>query len=423
MNKDLYRSRLVDKRLDFYLSTFGAVCVEGPKWCGKTWTCSMHAKSSFFVGSPADNFANRQLARLDVNQVLLGETPHLIDEWQEVPAIWDAVRYSVDEGGACGRYLLTGSATPQRKGVLHSGTGRIARVAMHPMSLQESGHSACVVSLKDICAGKDVGVHSVKSPELEELIELVMRGGWPGSLGKSPHQALAIPRQYVENVIDIDMAKLDDVERDPVKIRKCLRSLARNESTTASTNTIRNDIAEFDDSSLSINTVTDYIGAFNRLFLLRDTPPFSTFLRSPVRIKQMAKRRFCDPSLAAALLKATPRMLLRDLRTFGLLFESLVMRDLEIYAEAMEGTLYHYQDYDGDDFDAVIQTPDEGWSAFEIKLDPAQVDEAARTLVRIAFKFTHNPPRSLAVIVGKSGLAYRREEDGVYVVPITALGA
>ena len=423
MNKDLYRSRLVDKRLDFYLSTFGAVCVEGPKWCGKTWTCSMHAKSSFFVGSPADNFANRQLARLDVNQVLLGETPHLIDEWQEVPAIWDAVRYSVDEGGSCGRYLLTGSATPQRKGVLHSGTGRIARVAMHPMSLQESGHSACVVSLKDICAGKDVGVHSVKSPELEELIELVMRGGWPGSLGKSPHQALAIPRQYVENVIDIDMAKLDDVERDPVKIRKCLRSLARNESTTASTNTIRNDIAEFDDSSLSINTVTDYIGAFNRLFLLRDTPPFSTFLRSPVRIKQMAKRRFCDPSLAAALLKATPRMLLRDLRTFGLLFESLVMRDLEIYAEAMEGTLYHYQDYDGDDFDAVIQTPDEGWSAFEIKLDPAQVDEAARTLVRIASKFTHNPPRSLAVIVGKSGLAYRREEDGVYVVPITALGA
>lgn len=423
MNKDLYRSRLVDKRLDFYLSTFGAVCVEGPKWCGKTWTCSMHAKSSFFVGSPADNFANRQLARLDVNQALAGETPHLIDEWQEVPAIWDAVRYSVDEGGSCGRYLLTGSATPQRKGVLHSGTGRIARVAMHPMSLQESGHSACAVSLKDICAGKDVGVHSVKSPELEELIELVMRGGWPGSLGKSPHQALAIPRQYVENVIDIDMAKLDDVERDPVKVGKCLRSLARNESTTASTNTIRNDIAEFDDSSLSINTVTDYIGAFNRLFLLRDTPPFSTFLRSPVRIKQMSKRRFCDPSLAAALLKATPKMLLRDLRTFGLLFESLVMRDLEIYAEAMEGTLYHYQDYDGDDFDAVIQTPDEGWCAFEIKLDPAQVDEAARTLVRIASKFTHNPPRSLAVIVGKSGLAYRREEDGVYVVPITALGA
>ena len=423
MDRKLYRDRLADKRLDFYLSTFGAVCVEGPKWCGKTWTSSMHAQSAFFVGSPKDNFANRQLARLDVNQALSGETPHLSDEWREVPAIWDAVRAAVDEGGSCGHFILTGSATPQRKGVLHSGTGRIARLAMHPMSLQENGSSACAVSLKNICSGAEIGVKSVKPPELEELVELVMRGGWPGSLGKTSRQALVIPRQYVENVIDIDMAKLDGIERDPVKIRKCLRSLARNESTTASTNTIRNDIAEFDDASLSINTVTDYIGAFNRLFLLRDTPPFSTFLRSPARVKQMSKRRFCDPSLAAALLQATPKMMLRDLRTFGLLFESLVMRDLEIYAEAMEGTLYHYQDYDGDDFDAVIQTPDDGWSAFEIKLDPEQVDEAARTLVRIASKFKNNPPRALAVIVGKSGLAYRREEDGVYVVPITALCA
>lgn len=423
MDRNRYLSRLVDKRLDLYLSTFGAVCVEGPKWCGKTWTCTMHAKSEFLVGNPRGNFANRQLARLDVNRALNGEAPHLIDEWQEVPAIWDAVRSAVDASGQSGQYLLTGSATPQRKGVLHSGTGRIARLAMHPMSLQECGRSTGVVSLKDVCEGKDIGVQTTPSPELEELIDMVMRGGWPGSIGMSAAQALLIPRDYIENVIDIDMARLDDVERDPVKVRKCLRSLARNESTTASTNTIRDDIAEFDDASLSINTVSDYIGAFNRLFLVRDTKPFSTFLRSPSRIKQMAKRRFCDPSLAAALLKATPKMLLRDLRTFGLLFESLVMRDLEIYAEAMEGELYHYQDYDGDDFDAVIQTPDDGWSAFEIKLDPAQVDEAASTLVRIASKFKHNPPKSLAVIVGKSGIAYRREEDGVYVLPITSLRA
>ena len=423
MDRNRYLARLVDKRLDLYLSTFGAVCVEGPKWCGKTWTCTMHSKSEFLVGSPQGNFANRQLARLDVNRALNGDAPHLIDEWQEVPAIWDAVRYSVDQMGESGRYILTGSATPQRKGILHSGIGRIARLSMHPMSLQECGRSACVVSLKDVCEGKDIGVQTVPSPELDDLIDLVMRGGWPGSVGKSAVQALLVPRDYIENVIDIDMAKLDDVERDPVKVRKCLRSLARNESTTASTNTIRDDIAEFDDASLSINTVADYIGAFNRIFLVRDTRPFSTFLRSPSRIKQMAKRRFCDPSIAAALLKATPKMLLRDLRTFGLLFESLVMRDLEIYAESMGGELYHYQDYDGDDFDAVIQTPDDGWSAFEIKLDPAQVDEAASSLVRIAAKFRHNPPKSLAVIVGKSGIAYRREEDGVYVLPITALKA
>ena len=423
MDRNRYRPRLVDSRLDFYLSTFGAVCVEGPKWCGKTWTCTMHSKSEFLVGSPAGNFANRQLAQLDVNRALEGSPPHLIDEWQDVPAIWDAVRYSVDESTESGRYVLTGSSTPRIKGVLHSGTGRIARLPMHPMSLQESGHSSCAVSLKDVCAGRDIEVQSCQSPSLDELVEFVLRGGWPGGLGKSLAQAVLIPRDYVRNVSEIDIQKLDGIDHDPVKVLKCLRSLARNESTTASTNTIRRDIAEFDDTSLSINTVSDYIGAFNRLFLIRDTRPFSTFARSPSRIKQQSKRRFCDPSLAAALMGLSSKMLMRDLRTFGLLFESLVLRDLEIYAESMEGELYHYQDYDGDDFDAVIQTPDDGWSAFEVKLDPGQVDEAAAALVRIAAKFKHNPPTSLAVIVGKSGLAYRRKEDGVYVLPITCLCA
>ena len=255
--KERYRPRLVDKRLDFYLSTFGAVCVEGPKWCGKTWTCTMHSKSRFLVGHPTGNFANRQLARLDVNQALRGESPHLIDEWQDVPAIWDAVRYSVDENVDCGRYILTGSATPKTRGVLHSGTGRIARLSMHPMSLQESGGSACVVSLKDVCSGKDIGVHSVPEPSLECLVEYVMRGGWPGGNGKSLAQALLIPRDYIRNVAEMDVQKLDDIDRDPVKVMKCLRSLARNESTTASTKTIREDIAEMDDTSLSINTVTE----------------------------------------------------------------------------------------------------------------------------------------------------------------------
>jgi len=381
----------------------------------------MQAKSVYMVGSPADNFSKRQLARMDVYQALKGDIPHLIDEWQEVPSIWDAVRAVVDEGTDCGRFLLTGSSTPQRKGIMHSGTGRIAHLSMHPMSLYECGMSSGLVSLKDICQGKIIDVQTVPSPDVEDLIEFVLRGGWPGAIGKSAALARLIPKQYVANVVDVDLSKFEDVERDPIKVLKCLRSLARNESTTASTNTIRNDIAEFDDTSMSINTVTDYIGVFNRIFLVRDTPPFSTFLRSPVRIKQMSKRRFCDPSLAAALLKATPSLLKRDLRTFGLLFESLVMRDLEIYAEAMEGELYHYQDYDGDEFDAVIQTPDDGWSAFEIKLDSTQVDEAAKNLVRIAAKFRHNPPKSLCVIVGKSGLAYRREEDGVYVIPIVML--
>ena len=420
MKIDEYRPRLIDKKLDFYLSTFGAVCVEGPKWCGKTWTSTVHAKSAFFVGDPADNFANRQLAQLEVNKALEGRTPHLVDEWQEVPAIWDAVRYSVDQKSESGRYILTGSSTPKIKGVLHSGTGRIASIPMHPMSLWESGESSGIVSLSDVCNGRDIGVQSMECPSVDRLVSLVVRGGWPGALGKSDAQAMAIPREYVENVIRIDVQKLDDIERDPVKVRKCLRSLARNESTTVSTATIRADIAEFDDVSMGINTVTDYLAAFKRLFLTHDTEPFSPFLRSPVRIKQQVKRRFCDPSIAAALLGASPAMLLRDLRTFGFLFESLAVRDLEIYAESIDARLYHYRDYDNDEFDAVLQFADGTWSAFEVKFNPADVDAAAADLVRIAAKFVHNPPRSLAVVVGKQGIAHQRK-DGVYVLPITAL--
>lgn len=420
MQNDNYRPRLIDQKLDFYLSTFGAVCVEGPKWCGKTWTSLFHAKSAFMVGDPADNFANRQLAFLEIGKTLEGEVPHLVDEWQEVPAIWDAVRYAVDQKPETGRFILTGSSTPQNKGVLHSGTGRIASLPMHPMSLWESGDSTGLVSLADVCAGRDIGVRNVGCPSIDRLASLVVRGGWPGSLGKSDAQAMAIPREYVENVVKIDIQKLDEIERDPVKVRKCLRSLARNESTTVSTATIRADIAEFDDMSMGINTVTAYLSAFKRLFLTHETEPFSPFLRSPVRIKQQSKRRFCDPSIAAALLGATPEMLMRDLRTFGFLFESLAVRDLEIYAESFDAKLFHYQDYDNDEFDAVLQFPDGSWSAFEVKYNPADVDEAADNLVRIAAKFTHNPPRSLAVVVGKQGIAHRRS-DGVYVLPLTAL--
>lgn len=420
MDKTKYRSRLIDAKVDFYLSTFGAVCIEGPKWCGKTWTSTMHSKSAFMLADPADNFANRELARMDVSKALDGESPHLIDEWQEVAAIWDAVRYSVDQSDEPGRYILTGSSTPPSKGVVHSGTGRIATLAMHPMSLFEKGESAGAVSISDVCAGRDIGVQTVKSPSLEDLVAFIVCGGWPGSIGKSSRQAAAIPREYVENVIRVDVQKLDGIERNQAKVRKCLRSLARNESTTVSLATIRNDIEEIDASSLSVNTVGGYLDAFRRIYLTNDIEPFSTFLRSPARIKQTPKRHFCDPSIAAALLGASEKMLLRDFRTFGFLFESLAIRDLQIYAETIGARLYHYQDYDGREIDAVVQFDDGAWSAFEIKLNPADVDEAAEGLIRIASLFRHNPPTSLSVVVGKYGIAHRRA-DGVYVLPITAL--
>ena len=420
MDKGKYRQRLIDPQVEFFLSTFGAVCIEGPKWWGKTWTSSMHAKSSFMLADPADNFANRELARMDVAKALVGEAPHLIDEWQVVPSIWDAVRYSVDQSGESGRYILTGSSTPLKKGVVHSGTGRIACLAMHPMSLFEKGESSGVVSVSDVCEGKDIGVQTTKSPSLEELVSFVVCGGWPGSLGKSPRQAAVIPREYVENVIRIDIHKLDGIERDQTKVRKCLRSLARNESTTAALATIKDDIEETDATALSVNTVSGYLDAFRRMYLTNDIEPFSTFLRSPTRIKQASKRHFCDPSIAAALLGASEKMLLRDLRTFGFLFESLAIRDLQIYAESLGARLFHYQDYDGREIDAVIQFDNGAWSAFEIKLNPGDVDEAAANLKKIAAIFQNNPPTSLSVVVGKSGIAHRRD-DGVYVLPITSL--
>ena len=288
------------------------------------------------------------------------------------------------------------------------------------MSLFELGASSGQISLADICAAKDIGIETTQSPSVEDLVSFIVRGGWPGAIGMSPRQAALIPREYVENVIRVDIHKLDGIVRDQTKVRKCLHSLARNESTTATTATIRNDIEEADGTSVGINTVTDYLDAFKRIFLTNDIGPFSTFLRSPVRIKQSAKRHFCDPSIAATLLGATEGKLLRDFRTFGFLFESLVLRDLQIYAESLDAKLLHYQDYAGHEIDAVVEFGDGAWSAFEIKLNPALADEAAANLKKIAATFTHNPPISLAVVVGKSGMAYRRD-DGVYILPITML--
>lgn len=420
METESYRPRLIDDTLRLYLEAFPAVCIEGPKWCGKTWTGVQFSKSIFDVANPNRNFANRELARMDVMKALDGATPHLIDEWQSVPSIWDAVRFAADQKNETGRFILTGSATPTTKGIEHSGTGRIACLPMHTMSLYESGDSDGMISLADVCNGNDIGTIRVTSHSLDDLISYVVRGGWPGSIGKSQRVTSLLPKQYIESVIRSDINKMDDVEYDYIKVLKCLRSLARNESTTASNATIRKDIEENDVSSLGINTVGAYISAFKRMFLTNDIEPFSTFLRSPIRIKQSVKRHFCDPSIPVALMRATGNMLMRNIRTFGFLFESLALRDLQIYAEAMNGRLYHYQDYAGNEIDAVIQFDDDSWSAFEVKLNPNVADEAAENLKKVNRLFKHNPAKSLAVVVGCAINAYRRP-DGVYVLPLTSL--
>ncbi|MDO5575135.1 MAG: DUF4143 domain-containing protein [bacterium] len=423
MNRSDYRPRVIDRRIEEYLSAFGAVCIEGPKWCGKTWTSSFHSKSEILIGDPNGNFQNRKLAELQPSLVLEGATPRLIDEWQEVPPLWDAVRYLVDERSAKGQFILTGSATPNHKGILHSGAGRIAKLRMRPMSLYESGESTGKVSLQALCRG-ELSPAITGEVDLKKLINLIIRGGWPGNLGLSRKQAVLLPIEYLNAVLDDDVYRIDGVKRDTSKMRLLLRSLARNESTTVTNKTLHNDIKSIDDEDIDANTVAAYLDIFKRLFITDNQPPFSERIRSSIRVKQAEKRHFADPSLACALLKATSEELLGDLETLGFLFEALCERDLKIYAESFGANLYHYQDYAGREIDAVIELSDGNWCAFEIKLGANQIDAAAKNLIKIRNEIACDPngkpPAILCVLCGLANAAYRRE-DGVFVVPITAL--
>ena len=423
MLRNEYKLRLIDKRIEEYLKIFGAVCIEGPKWCGKTWTSAYHSKSEIYLGNPEGNFQNRNLAQLSPSLVLEGEKPRLIDEWQEVPPLWDAVRYQVDKMAEKGMFILTGSATPNHKGILHSGAGRIARLRMRPMSLFESGDSSGKVSLQELCSDR-LEPSMTGEVDLRHLIYLIIRGGWPASLSVPESEAQRLPLEYLDAVIEDDMYRIDDVKRDSRKIRLLLRSLARNESTTVTNRSLKNDVKEKDDEDIDVDTIASYLDVFSRLFLIDDQLPFSSKIRSSVRVKQSVKRHFSDPSLACALLKATPEKLLGDLETLGFLFEALCERDLKIYAESFGGQLYHYQDYQNREIDAVIELPDGEWCAFEIKLGANQIDGAADALLKLKSAIEKEkggrPPKVMGVICGLSNAAYRRP-DGVYVVPVTAL--
>ena len=422
MERKDYRPRLIDNIIDSYLEAFGAVCVEGPKWCGKTWTSSYHCKSEIMLGNPDGNFQNRQLAQMSPSLVLEGETPRLIDEWQEVPQLWDAVRYKVDQSGNKGQFILTGSATPNHKGILHSGAGRIAKLRMRPMSLFESGNSSGDISLKDICEGR-IEPKISGEVDLRKLIDFIIRGGWPANQETTLKQAAYLPIQYIRAVLDDDVYRIDNVKRDKHKMELLLRSLARNEATTVTNKKLKNDIKEIDDEDIDVETVSAYLDVFQRLFLTDNQKPFEAKLRSSIRIKQAEKRHLSDPSLAAALLNATPEMLLNDLNTLGFLFEALCERDLKIYAESFDADLYHYQDYNNNEMDAVIAMPNGKWCGFEIKLGANQIDMAAENLIKIKNEIKANggiAPDSLCVICGLSNAAYQRP-DGVFVVPITLI--
>lgn len=418
MAQEAYRNRLIDILMKKHLSLFKAVCIEGPKASGKTWAAKQFSKSEIMLGDPSDSFSNRRLVSLDIMAALRGEEPHLIDEWQEVPAIWDAVRAEVDKDSRKGRFILTGSSTPVRKGILHSGTGRIPSIQLRPMSLYESGESSGLVSLSGLFEDKFSGSIDTGSVLLSDISKYIVRGGWPAAIDFSAEDAVYFARAYVEGIIVEDIPRVAP-STDISKISRFMRSLARNESTTASRNTVRKDL----NGEISDDTANNYMGILTRLFQIDDILPYSPSVRSSLRVKQMPKHHYVDPSIPAALLRLNVKSLMNDLETFGFLFESLVLRDLQIYSAVNGFNLYHYQDYRDNEVDAVVEADDGAFGLIEIKLGTGDIEKGIKTLIKTnkALIETSGQGASfLCVISGLTPYAYK-DPSGVIIVPLTAL--
>lgn len=419
-----YKSRIIDKKIDQFLELFGAVNIEGPKYCGKTWTGRYHSNSEILLHKTTGELSNNvELAKISPQIILSGEKPRLIDEWQEAINLWDEIRIDVDKTGLKGQYILTSSSTLNREGISHSGAGRFGKIYLRTMSLFETGDSNGLVSLKDICAGKKID-QATGDVDIRNLAKFIIRGGWHANLNYNSKEANVFVSEYINLIIDDDLNRLDGINRDKHKVKLLLKSLARNESLTVSNLTLKKDINEVDNEDIDINTLSSYLDAINRLYLLDNDEPFSTNIRSSVRVKQSEKRHFADPSIACALLNIKDEnMLINDLKTFGSLFESLVEHDLKIYADSFNAKCYHYQDYKDREVDSIIELEDGSWCCFEVKLGANQVDEAAKNLVKLKEQISKEGgkvPSSLCVICGLISAAYQRP-DGVYVVPITSL--
>ena len=378
LEKKDYRKRLIDDKIDRYLKIFGAISIQGPKWCGKTWTSLKHANSVSYMTEKSP----RDLAKVDPKYIFNQDRPQLIDEWQLVPSIWDAVRHECDSDHDKGKFILTGSTSlskeEREEEIFHSGTGRIAIMKMNPMSLYESGDSTGDVSIEEMFSG-NVNCKYIRKVELDELAKLIIRGGWPENIDKEGDDIEVIPRSYIESVITRDINERKDKKRDSNKMRMLIRSLSRNETTIAGNDTIVKDIEEFentDDLIASRLTVADYVSVLDDLYLTANQEAFSINYRSSKRIGKSPKRHLVDPSLACASLDLTVDKLLNDHETFGLLFEALVERDLRIYMDYLDGHLYHFRDnVSGDEVDSILEFRDGEYAAVEIKLSDGSVED------------------------------------------------
>ena len=400
------------------MGSTGAVLIEGPKACGKTFTAEQQTASQIYLDVDP---AAREAIRIDPALVLSGAAPQLVDEWQlEATRIWNHVRDAVNRRGVTGQFVLTGSAVPHDDAARHTGAGRIARLRLRPMSLDESGESTGAMSLAALLRGERP-TSRVTALTVPAIVDLVVRGGWPMNLGLSMSAATRANRDYLKNISEVDVVRVDPARNDPQRAMRLLRALARNVAMDHKVGRLANE-ADGQERPLARTTAYDYLSAFDRLMLTESQPAWSTHLRSRATVRVAARTHFIDPSLAVAALSANPKSLIADLSAFGYLFESLVVRDCRVYSDPIEGSVFHYRDSDGLEVDVVVVSAD-AWGAFEVKLGPAQVDQAAANLRMFADKVDTSKvgdPAVLGVITG-TGYGYTRP-DGVVVIPVGALG-
>ena len=421
LRKEEYIDRLIDKKIEEYLSVFGAISIEGPKWCGKTWASLNHVNSVCYL----DDDETKQKAKLSMDLILNEERPELIDEWNLVPETWDAVRRKCDETTEKGNYILTCSTKltdkEQKEKIHHSGAGRIGKIKMYTMSLYESGDSTGKASLSEMLEGKLKNQINDKT-SLKKLANLIIRGGWPSNLNIAEDKIGIIPKSYIEAILDKDMN--DDKTRDKEKMTMLLKSLARNESTVASNSTLMKDINEIESNEQRIEsriTIDDYLNVLNRLHIIENQSSYSENYRSPNRVGKAPKRHFTDVSLACACLDLNSDKLMNDLRTFGLMFESMCERDLRIYIESLGGKLFHFRDnVTGLEVDSILEFSDGEYAAVEIKLGFNEVEDAKKSLINF-YNSMVKKPKFMCIIVGYTDVIAKDPETGIYIVPITAL--
>ncbi len=419
-----YNYRIVDSLLQDKLEAKGAVLIEGPKWCGKTTTATQKAASILHMDNPTEKDQNLTLAKLNPLRLLKGAVPRLIDEWQIAPTLWDSIRYEVDQREEMGQFILTGSAVPaDTKEINHSGTGRFSWLMMRPMSLYESKESTGEISLKELF-DENTNIDGENPNDIEKLAFLICRGGWPGAIDLKEKPALQQAFDYLDGVVKSDINRADGIEKNEERVRRIMRSLARNQGSQTPTTVIANDILANDSSSVNEDTVQTYIKALKKIFVIEDMPAWNPNLRSKSAIRTSDTRYYVDPSIASASLGLGPDDLLNDLNTFGLLFETLCVRDLRIFAESLNGSVYHYRDNTGLECDAVIHLRNGKYGLIEIKLGGDDlIEEGAKTLKKLkdCIDTTKmNKPSFLMVLTGIGKYAYKRE-DGVLVVPIGVL--